>query len=873
MEASGPLGGLQLLSQRHKMLNYIFEGLQPGELILIAFIKKAEGQIRRHFCTTPEEALQIAQESPEGWDTYFGVCPRATKASTREAVTRALCLWADIDAKDLGGLKPQAFEAAMSLILPPSLIVDSGNGYHAYWLLTQSIPPEEAEAAVKNILALVGAGLGTYDCSRLLRVPNTLNLKDPTHPKSVELIRDRPDLRYDIADLRASFRVPEGVRKRIITGDTRGFPSRSERDFNVARALLQLGMSEEAARIVFEEMPIGDKALDSPPHGGEAYLERTLEKAHHSAAVPLNFQEVNDSWFVPGKTGPRQVSTFVFHPERLLESDGEDLLVGRVRAAGYEWPNVSLPKGAFVNVRTLSGSLPTASWQWVGSDREVRMLLPYLMQRLFELGLPKARATTCIGRHGEYLVTEDAVLSLKGLIRPEDSPYVWVATGREHPRVAYTFPPDEEYVALARDVFRLLPSVNRPGVIFPVLSWFMATPLKMGLEQMGVRFPLLNVFGTRGAGKTSLLLRIFQPLVGYVEPRAYSCATTPFVLLSLLASTNCVPIAFSEFRQSTLSLDAYDKLMRYILLAYDQSMDARGRPDQTVTVYPLTAPFTLDGEDALSNPAAMERSVIVGLSPESIYEGSSAANAFHELVELPLQGFAGRYLQHTLTYNLDAGLEEARRLAMEAFPDVLPDRVRNNLTVCILGYLSLQEFLAGKEVKLPKPNFRLWFGEAIEEVASPSLGRSPVLVDAFVEDIINAVSGWRGTSGQFAYRYDKDINVLWFHLSSVLPWWHRARRSAGLRTLAKPAIKRQLKERSMERTGGPGQYTLDPSTKNCDGVSLHMYGIDLVAAHESGLDIPSRLKVGKLTVTFTPKGEMSDVDSREAVSSSTEQEV
>lgn len=837
------------------MLNDIFAGLRPGELILVAFIKKEESQIRRHFCPNPEAAAKIVQEGPEDWDTYFGICPRVTEASTKDAVSRALCLWADVDAKDFGGLKQQAFEAAMSLILPPSFIVDSGNGYHAYWLLKQSIPPGEAEAVAKNILALMGAGLGTHDCARLLRVPGTLNLKDPVNPKRVELVRDRPDLRYDIADLRASFRVPDGVRRRVVTGDTRGFPSRSERDFNVAKVLLQLGMSEEAARIVFEEMPIGDKALDRPPRGGEAYLERTLEKARHSAAVPLNFQEVNDSWFVSGKGGPRQVSTFVFYPERLLEGPKEDLLVGTVRAAGYEWPNTSFPKSAFINVRTISKALPIASWQWVGSDREARLLLPFLMQRLFELGLPKARATYCIGRHGDYLITEDSVLAPEGLISPKDSPYVWVATGREYPRVAYTFPPDEEYVSLARDVFQLLPEVNKPGVVFPILSWFMATPFKPSLEPLGVRFPLLNVFGTRGAGKTSLLLRVFQPLIGYVEPRAYSCATTPFVLLSLLASTNCVPIAFSEFRQSTISTDVYDKLMRYILLAYDQGKDARGRPDQTVTVYPLLAPFTLDGEDALTNPAAMERTIIVGLSPETIHEASAAAEAFHTLVKLPLQGFAGRYLQHTLTYNLSAGLDEARKLIKEAFPDILPDRVRSNIMVCALGYLSLREFLAGWKVQLPEPQFRLWFGEALEEVARPSLGRSPVLVDAFVEDTVNAVAGWRGVSGRFAYRYDRDTNVLWFHLSSVLPWWHRQRRSAGLRTLAKPAVKRQLKERSMEKAGGPGQYMLAPSTKNCKGVSLHMYGVDLEAAHGSGLDIPSSLKIGELTITFVPRGE------------------
>lgn len=835
-------------------LGSIFKDLRPGELILIVCLRRAEGGVKRYFCKSLPEAYEAAQQAPEGWDVYFGVCPRLAQESTKEAVSRAFCLWADIDAKDLGGLKQSAFEAAMSLVLPPSFVVDSGHGYHAYWLLEQPVPPERAETAVKNILGLVGAGLGTHDCTRLFRVPGTLNLKDPANPLRVELVRDRPDLRYSISDLGASFGIPDVVRKRVLTGSLQGYPSRSERDFAVAKALLQLGMSKEVVQTVFHEMPVGDKALDVPPHGGEAYLERTLEKAKHSATVPLNFQEVSDGWFAPGKGGPRQVSTFVFHPERLLEGPDEDLLVGKVRAAGYEWPNVALPKSAFVNVRTLSRVLPIASWQWVGSDKEVRVLLPFLMQRLFELGLPKAQATHCTGRHGEYLVTEDSILSPTGVLRPEESPYVYIPTGREYPQVSYTFPPDEEYAALVKSIFQILPAINTPGVVFPALSWFMATLLKPTLQQLGVRFPHLNVYGTRGAGKTSLLLRVMQPLVGYVEPRAYSCATTPFVLLSLLASTNCVPVAFSEFRQSSLSVEAYDKLMRYILLSYDQSKDARGRPDQTTTVYPLLAPFTLDGEDALTSPAAMERSILVGMSPETIHEGSGAAQAFYELVKLPLRGFAGRYAQHTLTYDLGAALLEARGLVGEAFPSILPDRVRSNLVVCVLGLLSLRDFLVGWDTTLPELSIRVWFSETLEEIATPGLGRSPVLADALVEDVINAVAGWGGGAGQFAYRYDSEANVLWFHLSSVLPWWYRKRRATAQPVLEKPAVKRQLKERSIASTEGPGQYVWGPATKNCRNVSLHMYGIDLEAAHASGLDIPSRLVVGQLTVSFVPRG-------------------
>jgi len=340
--------------------------------------------------------------------------------------------------------------------------------------------------------------------------------------------------------------------------------------------------------------------------------------------------------------------------------------------------------------------------------------------------------------------------------------------------------------------------------------------------------------------------------------QAYSCATTPFVLLSLLASSNATPIAFSEFRRSSISQDAYAKLLRYVLLAYDVGRDARGRPDQTTTVYPLDAPFTLDGEDALTVPAAMERSISVNLMPETIRAGTEANSSFQELIQLPLYRLAGRYLQHTLTYDVAAALDEAETQIASAFSRRLPDRVRNNLTICAFGYRSLYDFLGrfGVGIAAPTPElFATVFEAPAGEASEPSRGRTPVLADAFVEDLVNAVAGWSGQSGLFAYRWDSRAEELWFQLATAQQWWLVARRRQGQPTLDKRALRQQLKERLMWDPDDPlpGQYMLEPRTQRCAGGSVHMYGIKLSAAVASGLDVPSKLELGQLTISFKPK--------------------
>lgn len=86
----------------------------------------------------------------------------------------------------------------------PSIIVDSGNGIHVYWVLSEPIP---ASQWIPLAEALQGAcdehsfpvdNKVTSDAARILRAPETVNYKDIKHPKPCRVIReiDR-DYRYE----------------------------------------------------------------------------------------------------------------------------------------------------------------------------------------------------------------------------------------------------------------------------------------------------------------------------------------------------------------------------------------------------------------------------------------------------------------------------------------------------------------------------------------------------------------------------------------------------------------------------------------------------------------------------------------------------
>lgn len=142
---------------------------------------------------------------PAGWETsevYFGVNPTTQIPPTNAAgekvdpsLIRAQleylevvnCLFAEFDAKDFGGSKGNAAEHIKLLEPFPSVIVDSGGGYHCYWLLQTPVAPAAASNMQRRWVTYTQGDPRAKDLARVLRVPGTLNHKyDP--PREVKLV-------------------------------------------------------------------------------------------------------------------------------------------------------------------------------------------------------------------------------------------------------------------------------------------------------------------------------------------------------------------------------------------------------------------------------------------------------------------------------------------------------------------------------------------------------------------------------------------------------------------------------------------------------------------------------------------------------------
>ncbi len=152
-------------------------------------VKGATGAASIMTTTDAERIAFCERKDGDGLGVYFGVCTRATgvKSGNLETVAECPALWVDIDCakQELSG--QVVLDTLAGLPVPPSIIVNSGGGLHAYWILEEAVAvaPGSAmrQAATDALRALAHVLAGDTQCAelaRIMRLPGTLNTKPAT---------------------------------------------------------------------------------------------------------------------------------------------------------------------------------------------------------------------------------------------------------------------------------------------------------------------------------------------------------------------------------------------------------------------------------------------------------------------------------------------------------------------------------------------------------------------------------------------------------------------------------------------------------------------------------------------------------------------
>lgn len=160
-----------------------------------------------HFTNPYQQTLY-----PEG--SPFFTPNGCSGARHKENLSHINAIFADWDFKPkevTGDRKPDYKQFMLDLdgLPTPSFVVESGNGWHLYWLLEESIVVtdenrEELTAQVEGIHRFIhekyGSDSGAMDVLRLMRLPGYEHKKQPEHPFMVKVIEENDD-RYTLEEL------------------------------------------------------------------------------------------------------------------------------------------------------------------------------------------------------------------------------------------------------------------------------------------------------------------------------------------------------------------------------------------------------------------------------------------------------------------------------------------------------------------------------------------------------------------------------------------------------------------------------------------------------------------------------------------------
>ncbi|MGB9791689.1 MAG: DUF3854 domain-containing protein [Thermacetogeniaceae bacterium] len=338
--------------------------------------------------------------------------------------------------------------------------------------------------------------------------------------------------------------------------------------------------------------------------------------------------------------------------------------------------------------------------------------------------------------------------------------------------------------AEAKQVVSTLLKSAEPATAWTIAGWFTAALLAPLIRQVWNEFPILNVYGGKGSGKSSLIQAFCRAF--FALDVLGSARRPPFSILKELSSTNFFPVVLDEYRTTDINSQHQDNLHHYLRQAYKGTRETRGRPDQTTVDYFLVAPIALLGESRVDDAAVRERSVIIAASKASIVDYPGARDAYNSLLdrEEALRRTAGWLWGRSLEITSDEVADTLRKIEAGLRGKVeLADRPRHNLAITLYGILWLNNLL--------KLDFTTDTYKAIIEKFERTYKEEDTQVDYFIR-YLELENSLPPTKRTIPMRRDGDELVT--HQTAAIEAYAGYARKQHIMFLGRDALKNELKE-------------------------------------------------------------------------------
>ena len=142
--------------------------------------------------------VQPLNTAQQGVGVFVVIAETDFKGRKAENIVRARALFVDADGRE----QVQHCTSVLNACgVYPSMAVNSGRGCHFYFCT--DVAPNQFSELQKLLITRLGTDKAVKDLSRVMRLPGTLHLKDPDHPRLVKLLipQEHPVQRWQLPDL------------------------------------------------------------------------------------------------------------------------------------------------------------------------------------------------------------------------------------------------------------------------------------------------------------------------------------------------------------------------------------------------------------------------------------------------------------------------------------------------------------------------------------------------------------------------------------------------------------------------------------------------------------------------------------------------
>lgn len=154
------------------------------------------------------------KDVPPTYGAYFSVNGFRNNSKEKKDVININALHLDLDRIDGQKLtKEDVLATFFDVGAVPSILVETKNGFHGYWLLdtpfqvtdaNRTATIESVEGMNYTVAKRIGADPSTADVSRVLRIPWSMHRKDPQDQFEIRIVHET-DIRYSTQELRSIF--------------------------------------------------------------------------------------------------------------------------------------------------------------------------------------------------------------------------------------------------------------------------------------------------------------------------------------------------------------------------------------------------------------------------------------------------------------------------------------------------------------------------------------------------------------------------------------------------------------------------------------------------------------------------------------------